>query len=86
MTMFSLAGRVALVTGASRGLGFAMAKALKENGAHVVINARDEAALAEAASKIGAEAMAFDVTDAAVARAALEAIARETRQSRYPRQ
>jgi gluconate 5-dehydrogenase len=72
--MFSLKGRVALVTGASRGLGSAMARALAENGAKVIVNARDPAALAEAARKIGAEAMAFDVTDPAVSRASLEAI------------
>lgn len=72
--MFSLKGRVALVTGASRGLGFAMARALAENGAKVIVNARDPAALADAARKIGAEAMAFDVTNPAVSRASLEAI------------
>lgn len=72
--MFSLEGRVALVTGSSRGLGYAMAKALKENGAHVIVNARDPAAVAEAAAKIGAEAMAFDVTDSAIARKSLEDI------------
>lgn len=72
--MFSLQGRVALVTGASRGLGFAMAKALKENGAEVVINARNEGELSAAAKEIGAEPMAFDVTDAKQARAALEDI------------
>ena len=74
--MFSLDGRVALVTGASRGLGFAMAKALKDNGATVVINARNKAELDQAASKIGAEAMAFDVTDSKIARGAMEDIAR----------
>jgi gluconate 5-dehydrogenase len=73
--VFSLQGRVALVTGASRGLGFAMAKALADAGAHVVVNARDANALAEAANRIGAEAMAFDVTDAKIARSALETIA-----------
>ncbi len=73
--MFSLEGRVALVTGASRGLGFAMAKALAENGAKVIVNARNKDELAAAAAKIGAEAMAFDVTDSKVARAALEDIA-----------
>jgi gluconate 5-dehydrogenase len=73
--MFSLRGRVALVTGASRGLGLAMARALANAGAHVVVNARDAVALAEAADQIGAEAMAFDVTDAKVARTALEDIA-----------
>ena len=74
--MFSLDGRVALVTGASRGLGFAMAKALREAGAHVVINARDRDALRGAAAKIGAEALAFDVTDAHASRAALEDVAK----------
>lgn len=73
--MFSLNGRVALVTGASRGLGFAMAKALKDNGATVIVNARNPQDVAGAAAKIGAEALAFDVTDAKVARAALEDIA-----------
>ncbi|CCV09130.1 5-keto-D-gluconate-5-reductase [Mesorhizobium metallidurans STM 2683] len=72
--MFSLKGRVALVTGASRGLGFAMAKALAENGATVIVNARDMDTLSAAAEKIGAEALPFDVADAATSRAALEGI------------
>jgi gluconate 5-dehydrogenase len=72
--MFSLTGRVALVTGASRGLGFAMAKALAENGATVVVNARNADELTSAAAKIGAEPLAFDVTDAKAARAAMEGI------------
>ena len=72
--MFSLQGRVALVTGASRGLGLAMARALQEAGAEVVVNARNAGELSAAAKKIGAEPMAFDVTDAKQARTALEDI------------
>jgi gluconate 5-dehydrogenase len=40
MQQFSLAGRVALITGSSRGLGLAMATALAEAGALVVLNGR----------------------------------------------
>ena len=74
--LFSLKGRVALVTGASRGLGFAMAKALLEAGATVIINARNAGELKAAAGKIGAEPLAFDVTDAAVTRQNLDTIVR----------
>ena len=42
---FSLAGRVALITGGGRGLGFEMAKALADAGAHVIINGRTVATL-----------------------------------------
>ena len=62
---FSLKGRIALVTGASRGLGFAIADALAGQGARVIITGRDAATLSEAAKKIeGAEIAAFDVCDA----------------------
>lgn len=74
MNPFSLEGRVALVTGASRGLGFAMAKALAENGAQVVLSARNKDELEVAAAKIGGMALAFDVTDSKAARSALEGI------------
>jgi len=72
--IFSLKGRVALVTGASRGLGLAMAKALVEHGATVIVNARNGAELNAAAQKIGAIPLAFDVTDAAIARQNLDTI------------
>jgi len=48
---FDLSGRVALVTGASRGLGFAIARGLAAAGARVVLNGRDAKALVEAAKK-----------------------------------
>ena len=46
-------GRVALVTGASRGIGFAVAKRLVDEGAKVVITARKSEALQAAASELG---------------------------------
>jgi gluconate 5-dehydrogenase len=76
-TLFSLEGRVALLTGASRGLGFAMAQAMAEAGAKVVLNARDATTLDAAAAKIpGAEASSFDVADEAAVKRAVAAIER----------
>ncbi len=68
--LFSLDGRVALVTGASRGIGFAIAEALADSGARVVLNGRDRTMLMRKADELRAkggkaEAAVFDVTDAA---------------------
>jgi gluconate 5-dehydrogenase len=65
---FSLAGKIALVTGAGRGLGFEIAKAMAGAGAHVVINGRDpgrlDAPVADIVAAGGsASAAAFDVAD-----------------------
>ena len=43
--MFDLSHKIALITGASRGLGWAIAQSLAQAGAHVVLNARDPDAL-----------------------------------------
>lgn len=51
---FRLDGRVALVTGAARGLGFEMARALAQAGARVWINGRDASALQKAATRLNA--------------------------------
>ncbi|MEO5773921.1 MAG: SDR family NAD(P)-dependent oxidoreductase, partial [Sphingomicrobium sp.] len=40
-TLFDLTGRTALVTGASRGIGFAIAQALANAGANLILNGRD---------------------------------------------
>lgn len=62
---FSLNGRRALVTGASKGIGRAAAAALVQAGAHVTLVARASSELDEAAAAMGelAEAQALDVTD-----------------------
>ncbi len=67
-TQFDLTGKRALITGSSRGLGLAMATALAEAGASVVLNARDSVALGSAAQDLAAtgatvNAVAFDVTN-----------------------
>jgi gluconate 5-dehydrogenase len=76
---FSLAGKVALVTGAGRGLGLEIAKAMAGSGAHVVINGRDQERLDAAVAgivRVGglASAAAFDVSNADALRTALNAI------------
>lgn len=80
---FSLHSRVALLTGAGRGLGLEMAKALARAGATVVINGRDAARLEPAAAVVREETggkagvAAFDVADHVASAAALEALVAE---------
>ena len=69
-TSFSLEGRLALVTGSSTGIGFALARALGEAGAVVVLNGRDALKLEQAGAVLRAEGLSvhtrsFDVTQAA---------------------
>ena len=74
--LFSLDGQVALVTGASRGLGFAIAEALAAHGAHVVLNGRSadglepkRALLAERGHAVSVAP--FDVNDPVASAAAI---------------
>jgi gluconate 5-dehydrogenase len=76
---FDLTGKVALVTGAYRGLGFSIAKGLAQAGATVVLNGRKPEALAAAAKSIAdsgarASTAVFDVTDAAAIRDGVDGI------------
>jgi gluconate 5-dehydrogenase len=72
---FDLGGRRALVTGASRGLGLAIARGLAEAGAAVLLNGREQGRLdaartALAADGIAVDTAAFDVCDAGAVAAA----------------
>ncbi|RSM86087.1 SDR family NAD(P)-dependent oxidoreductase [Kibdelosporangium aridum] len=56
--------KIALVTGANKGIGYEIAAQLKALGMTVIIGARDEQRRAEAAKALGVESVALDVTDA----------------------
>ena len=58
-----LEGKVCVVTGASRGIGLAVADKLSAEGAQVLLVARDEEAIERAATEVAGEFLACDVTD-----------------------
>lgn len=77
--LFDLSERVALVTGSSAGIGFALARGLGRAGAHVVLNGRQPDRVARAAQilrdeRLSVSEMPFDVTDSAAVKAAVEQI------------
>ena len=79
---FRLDGRLALVTGSSAGIGLALARALGQAGASLVLNGRDASKLAQTAALLAGEgltvhAQAFDVTRRDEVDAAVEHIERE---------
>jgi gluconate 5-dehydrogenase len=74
---FDLSGRVALVTGGGRGLGFEIARAFAEAGATVIITGRDAKTLQQAVARLDpatAESASFDVADAAERRRAVDSV------------
>ncbi len=78
---FRLDGKIALVTGAGRGLGRAIALALADAGAELLLNSRSPAELDAVAGEIAdaggkARPLPFDITDPAAMRAAFAEIAR----------
>lgn len=75
----ALDGKVAIVTGGSRGIGFAAARALAAAGARVALLARSPGPLAEAAARLGDAALAVpaDVSDPESVRAAVARVGRE---------
>jgi len=74
LSRFSLAGKRALVTGASRGIGQAIAIGLSQAGASVAVSARQEASLAETMAGLSGEgvAIAMDVAEVAACHAGVE--------------
>src|SRR3954468_3395107 len=80
-TPFRLEGKLALVTGAGRGIGRAVALALADAGAELLLNSRTPSELQEVAAEIAASGgrarpLPFDVTDSALARDAIAALPR----------
>ncbi|SDK64904.1 3-oxoacyl-[acyl-carrier protein] reductase [Lentzea albidocapillata subsp. violacea] len=75
--MSDFTGKVAVVTGGTRGIGFATARALSEAGATVVLTGRDAETAAVRAKEIGAHGVALDVTDSAAVKDVFKTIARE---------
>ncbi|GBR49773.1 gluconate 5-dehydrogenase [Neokomagataea tanensis NBRC 106556] len=79
--LFSLSGKRALITGASRGIGLTLARGLAEAGAEVVLNGRKAAALDAAQAELEKDGLlvktaVFDVTDQAEVQTGIEQVER----------
>ena len=80
--IFDIAGRTALVTGSSRGIGLALARGLVEAGCSVVLHGRDTGTLERAAAELAESGAwvhqaAFDVTDSTAVEAGVAALEAE---------
>ncbi|UVK38864.1 SDR family oxidoreductase [Mesorhizobium sp. AR10] len=80
--LFDLSGKRALVTGSSRGIGFAIAEGLARHGSAVVLNARDTTGLESARGRLAADgysvvSVPFDVTDHSASRQGVDEIERD---------
>jgi gluconate 5-dehydrogenase len=80
--LFSLEGRLALVTGSSQGIGLALAEGLASHGASVVLNGRSAAKMDEAVKILAGKGHAahgavFDVTERAAVEEAVTRIERD---------
>lgn len=66
--LFDLTGKIALITGSARGLGFAYAEGLANAGAHVILNDLNDTVLQEAVEQLqskglSAQGIVFNVAD-----------------------
>jgi gluconate 5-dehydrogenase len=81
-SLFDLSGRIALITGSSRGLGYAMAQGLAEAGATVILNGQNPDNLGKAAAEFAAQGLTvhtslFNVTDSPQVKAEIARITAE---------
>jgi NAD(P)-dependent dehydrogenase (short-subunit alcohol dehydrogenase family) len=75
--LFDLTGRIAVVTGSTRGLGYAIAEAMIAHGATVIVSSENADDTARAAAKLGAVGVPCDVSDdAAIAALVAQTLAR----------
>ena len=52
-SLFDLSGKTALITGSSQGIGYTLARGLRDAGSEIVMNGRDREKLTKAAAKLG---------------------------------
>jgi 3-oxoacyl-[acyl-carrier protein] reductase len=84
--MDRLKDKVALITGAARGLGAAIAQRFAEEGARIIINDRSAAAAAATAERLGGHWLAADVSDSAAVAAMFKELSEIFSAPRHSRQ